>query len=457
MFRIAAIFLFLAVVAAPAAAADWVTAWSRPQGIPVSAAADVLNSGRVPAPLVNQSVRNIVRVTGGGTALRIRLSNRYGSSLLPSGTLPLRVSATTIAIRSADADVAAETLREVTFGGQREVTIAAGNTAISDAVMLPVAAGTDLAVSLHVGLSDLAPQHGASFVTSYVSPIGSGDHIGDISGAAYTQVTSATMILTGVDVLSGELRGAIAATGGSVVDGFGSDIDGYNDFPSWLSLRIRGEFPAASQKTVINDGMGGSTAATICATPVSGPSVEARVQHDSLEQVAGLTHLIVYAGTNDLGNFCTANAIIAAYRSTIGQAQAKGVRVLISTITPRGSYTALQNAQREKVNAWVRGGGNCSGECWKSLDFDAVIKDPGDPNRIAPALDSGDGIHPTGEGYRLIAASVPLEALVDKAGAQGDDGATGGALDPASLLVLMLSAWVAARDRREIGPGINGV
>lgn len=163
--------------------------------------------------------------------------------------------------------------------------------------------------------------------------------------------------------------------------------------------------------TVVNNGLGGSMAATVCSTPVSGPAVEERVTHDSL-LLPGITHLIIYAGTNDIGGGCSGADIIAGMRSAINQAREFGVKVLISTITPRASYTEVQNVQREIVNSWVREGGDCSGECEFSLDFDAVVQDPGDPNRIDPALDSGDGIHPTGDGYRLIAASIPLEALL---------------------------------------------
>src|SRR4051812_39501398 len=82
-----ALALTVAVLAAPCANAappithdsPWFTAWSRPQSVAAAAAADPADGGRGPGPLLDQSVRNIVRVTGGGSTLRLRLSNRYGA------------------------------------------------------------------------------------------------------------------------------------------------------------------------------------------------------------------------------------------------------------------------------------------------------------------------------------------------------------------------------------------
>lgn len=396
--------------AAGADPARWFSAWSRPQAIAVTGAADALDGGRGPGPLVDQTVRNVLRLSAGGTALRVWLSNRYGATPLPDGTPPLRVRAATIARRATGAALVPGTVRALTFRGAPEVTLAPGADLVSDPVELPVAASDDLAVSVLVESAPVGPQHGASFVTSFVAPAGSGDHTRDVSASAFTERTLSTLLVTGVDVRSSRLQGVVAATGGSVTDGHGSDADQHTDFPSWLARRIGDELPAALQKAVVNNGIGGTTAATACSTVVSGPSVEERVEHDSL-RLSGVTHLVVYAGTNDIGGACDATRVIQGYRSVIAQARARGVKVLISTITPRASYTPLQNAEREKVNAWVRGGATCSGECHRSLDFDAVVRDPADHNRIDPRWDSGDGIHPTGEGYRRIAASIPLAAL----------------------------------------------
>lgn len=396
--------------ASPASRPGWFAAWSRPQSVALAAAADALDGGRGPGPLVEQTVRDVVRITGAGTAVRFHLTNRYGAGLRPEDTTPLVVGAVRVARRDRGAAVVAATSRVVTFGGRPNVTIAPGATEVSDPVDLAVRAGDDLAVSLYVPLVPMAPQHGASFVTSFVTGPGVGDRTGDVSADAFTERTLATLILTGVDVRSTQLRGVVAATGGSVTDGHGSGVDEHTDFPSWLARRLSSELPPTRRRTVVNNGLGGTAAAAACAVPGTGPSVEERVAHDSL-RLAGLTHLVVYAGTNDLAAGCSAEQILAAYRSIVRQARAAGVRVLVSTITPRASYTAAQNAERAAVNAWVRRGGTCGGECHRGVDVDAVVRDPGDPDRIDPEIDSGDGIHPNGEGYRRIADAVPLDAL----------------------------------------------
>jgi lysophospholipase L1-like esterase len=42
------------------------------------------------------------------------------------------------------------------------------------------------------------------------------------------------------------------------------------------------------------------------------------------------------------------------------------------------------------------------------VDFDAALRDPGQPTRLNPAWDSGDHLHPNDAGYQVMAQAVPL-------------------------------------------------
>ena len=45
---------------------------------------------------------------------------------------------------------------------------------------------------------------------------------------------------------------------------------------------------------------------------------------------------------------------------------------------------------------------------WPVADFAAAVADPGDPGRLAPPFDSGDGIHLNDTGARALAEAVDL-------------------------------------------------
>jgi lysophospholipase L1-like esterase len=103
----------------------------------------------------------------------------------------------------------------------------------------------------------------------------------------------------------------------------------------------------------------------------------------------------------------TADDIILAYRQIIARAHARGIRVIGGTILPyKGSFywSPEGDAARQAVNRFIRTGGAFDGVA----DFDAAVRDPADPASIRAGLDSGDHLHGSDEGYRLMAEAVPL-------------------------------------------------
>ena len=43
-----------------------------------------------------------------------------------------------------------------------------------------------------------------------------------------------------------------------------------------------------------------------------------------------------------------------------------------------------------------------------SIDFDAITRDPAHPDWLRPDVDSGDGLHPSEAGYRIMGEAIPL-------------------------------------------------
>jgi lysophospholipase L1-like esterase len=151
------------------------------------------------------------------------------------------------------------------------------------------------------------------------------------------------------------------------------------------------------------------------------------LDRDVLAQL-GACSVIVMLGINDISWPGTAFArdsqrptldtLTAGYRQLIEQARTRGVRVIGATLTPfEGAlpgtplsdyYRPDKEALRQQVNDWIRH----SGVFDAVIDFDAALRDPVHPIRIAAHYDSGDHLHPGDEGNRAMAEAVDLEALV---------------------------------------------
>jgi lysophospholipase L1-like esterase len=56
------------------------------------------------------------------------------------------------------------------------------------------------------------------------------------------------------------------------------------------------------------------------------------------------------------------------------------------------------------VNHWIRAPGHFDAV----IDFDKVVRDPQQPDRLLPAYDSGDHLHPSPAGYKAMGGAIPL-------------------------------------------------
>jgi len=392
--------LFGSSTGAEGAAQTWFTSWAESQQ---DLAGVTLN---------HQSLRMITHLSQGGDAIRVRVQNTFG-------TAPLTVDQATAGLSAGTSAVTAPT--PVTFGGSPAVTVPAGGEVWSDDTLLATSPDQDVAISLYVAGTAVPGEHSSALRDNYLTPPGSGSHVADADGAAYTQKTGATYLVSAVDVRNPGLTGTIVPFGSSVVDGTGSTNCGPGCTETgtnrrWaddLARRIVAELPGTGQPAVANAGIGGTTSAAGCPgmpEGVKGLDALSRLDRDVLA-LHGVTAVIYYYGTNDLADSCTAAPILDSYHQAFQRLRDAGIKVYVTPITPRPGYSDQNNRDRHTVGLFVKQGNNCSGTCTGTIDFDQVLADPIAPNRIDPAYDNGDGIHANIAGQQALADFVALPML----------------------------------------------
>lgn len=361
-------------------------------------------SGTAPA-LPDASIRNVVHLSVGGRAVRVRVSNRLGSR-------PLLLDSVTVALRAPGASdnspaAAPGSLRTATFDGNPAVTVPVGEDVVSDPVRLRVSGGADLLVSVHTPVADSGPAtyHRTALRTNFLAR--HGDWTTQTDGTAYTSTLANWYYVTGVDVLGAPAAGSVVAFGDSITDGTGSTPDTDRRWPDRLADRLRA-LPPQRRLGVLNAGIAGNR---LLRSGV-GPGALARLDVDALSR-AGVRALIVLEGINDIKGVPAATdpaAFAQAYRTIVDRAHARGIRVVGATLTPCGGYEACTpqgEAVRQAVNAVVRDDGIFDAVA----DFDAAVRDPDRPDRILPRYDPGDHLHFNDAGMRALADTVDLAAL----------------------------------------------
>ncbi|CAG4910626.1 SGNH/GDSL hydrolase family protein [Paraburkholderia saeva] len=387
-------------------AGSWTTAWATALQ-PIPQRPDLPALYRAP-DTHGRTVRQIIYPTLAGNAVRLHISNAYGST-------PLVIEDLRIA-RSAGGAAAQRTGEaRVTFGGKTAIAVPPGGSAESDPAAINIASGAPYVVSAFVGPEQrLVAWHRVSNQVSYVSV--PGNHAGDATGDAFRQRFTQFAWLTGLSV-EAPGSGAIAAIGDSITDGMRSSLNENRRWPDALVRRLAraGEHSTA----VVNLGISGNR--LLSDSPCYGDALVKRFERDVLER-PGVKTVILLIGINDI-NFAamppragldcdfphtqvSAPDLTGGYLRVIAEAHRRGIRIFGATLTP-ASLPPQREAIRVAVNQWIRTSHAFDGV----IDFDAALKDRAQPDRLQKDYDSGDHIHPGDAGYAAMADAVPLEAV----------------------------------------------
>lgn len=376
----------------------WVASWSAPPMAPGS-------SFGASRSFDNQTVRQIVHISAGGSRVRVKLSNEYGEGTLIIGSA-------NIALQATGSSIVPATNRALTFRGSPSVVIPVGSTALSDPVNLSVSSNANLAISVYVPQNTgQATFHENGNQTVYVSTAGDFSAASDFPLEAVKAPISRYW-LSFVEVLPTRNIGALAIFGDSLSEGATTTLDANRRVSDVLSRWFNPPY-GAPRLAVINQSTGcGRLLWDFC-----GPKGLSRFDREVLD-AAGVNQVVLELGYVDIifptavgdpTQLVSAEQIIDGIRQLTRRAHMRGLRVYCATLLPNGSspipgvYTPENEAKRQAVNRWIRSTRELDGVA----DYDLLLRDPSEPTRLLPAYDF-DGIHPNDAGHEALARAVAL-------------------------------------------------
>ena len=347
----------------------------------------------------NDTLRQVVHVSVGGTQVRVRFTNRFGAA-------PLVIGGASVAQQDEGANAKRGTQRRLTFMGSRTVTIPPNADVLSDPVRLDVVPASNLLVDTYLpDPTGPVTTHPLAEQTNYYAI---GDRTGETAGAPFAYSYAKWYLIDAIDV-DANARGSVVTFGDSITDGAGGIVGANDRWPDFLAQRLLALAPS-QQLGVLNAGISGNR--ILLTQPAFGENALARLDADVLSQ-SGVTGAIVYLGVNDIQQSphqYDPERIELGLQQIVQRLHERGIRAIGATITPyKGwmTYDDRGEATRQAVNAFIRHGTLFDAV----VDFDEILRDVRDPQRLSPAYDSGDHLHPNAAAHRAMAAAIDLRTL----------------------------------------------
>jgi len=398
-------------VAEAFAADDWVSAWAMSHNA----------RGTTPA-MAGRTVRMILTPSVAGDALRVKIENTMGEA-------PVAFTGATLARAAESAGLDAKSIVRLTFAGKPGLTLAPGAGAYSDAVEFKVKARERIALSLEVESASDISMHHVGLRTNWSA---AGARAGDPASAGFEPLPEVPPANSGqwpyywvaaLDVRAKDAGGAIVLFGDSITDGRCSTRDAGGTVRADIDQRWGDVFAArlaakGNKKAVAITSISGNR----IIDRGNGPSALERLDRDVLDR-AGVTHVVLFEGTNDLAGDFTAEQVIAGIEEIVKRVRARGLKIIGATVIPRGrpaptpGWSKEKEAQRKGLNAWMRTRAPLDGV----IDFDALMKsgpvvtmaDGSDAPSI-PSEWNCDHTHPNAAGYKAMGEFVDLKLFERK-------------------------------------------
>ncbi|KAF7325683.1 Extracellular GDSL-like lipase/acylhydrolase [Mycena kentingensis (nom. inval.)] len=384
---------------------QWITAWTTMPSntdvvnMPPDAFADYTTN----TTFLNTTIRQTMHMSLGGSAIRVRLSNAFGTSNLV-------ITAASVAFASSlgSPSIDTGTIRTLTFSGSPRFSIPVGGLALS------AMRRTERRYNVPSGESDdeldaVGQRHsGGDYDRLFRKQHGT--LVSTTLGAAGRQQMDGRYFVSAIESYAARDAAALFILGDSLSDGYGSTQDANNRRPDLLLARMQQD-NSTSHIAVNNQANGGNR----ILSDVKGPSLLARIDRDVLAQTAIRKYALVFEGVNDLGKAdatedaqsAVGDALILALQQVALRLHAAQIPVFAATITPFGGAaidSPVRETQRQRVNEFIR----TSRVFEAVVDFDVVVADPEEPTRLRAEYNMGDWLHLNTAGYTALAEAFPL-------------------------------------------------
>ncbi len=344
--------------------------------------------------MTNRSVRQVVKVSIGGSVIRLKLSNIYSMQ-------PVEIRSIYIAHAKDSFDIDAKTAQYFKFGNSYKTVIPAGKQIVSDALKFKLRNLERVAITInYTSAPEIPTVHMGSRTTSYIMKGVTNAH----SNFAKAFRENHWYNISGIDVYTmSNNMSAIAIIGNSITDGKCSTDNAQNRWPDVMSEMLQLKHKITNQG-VLNLGIGNNR---VTVPGGFGALAKERFDRDILMQ-SGVKKVVIFEGINDIGaarsgsSETVARQIIESIQGMVKKAKARKMKVYLGTITPfkgAGYYSHFHEAARLYVNDWIRSQAkNVDG----ILDFAKLLQDPNDDRRMKREYASNDWLHPNPAGYKAM-------------------------------------------------------
>lgn len=345
----------------------------------------------------NLTLRYAFKCMLNGSKIRVRFSNICGRD-------DVRITKAFAAAYKGETEIDTEGIAAITFNGSPEGIIPAKGEVTSDEIEFKCIKGTDIAISMYFeGMTELMSTvyTEGPFQDNYFAN-------GDFAAAAELPLenrmpTQYTYFLNTVDVLTDDTARSVVLFGDSITA---------QSWPDRLNMKFIEN----------NDNIAGIRRG-VSGTRVLGQYDCLQYAHYGLSgrnrfvrecDCAGADTVIIFHGINDIihpdginpfrpmSNFPSLDEMVNGFRYYINEARKMGLKVIMTTILPIEGWRTYEEWREElrvKVNEWIRSTDEIDGY----IDFDKAVYDPENNKALKPEYDSGDHLHPSGNGAQQLA------------------------------------------------------